>query len=162
MNQVQFGAGPGQSNTGADAGEGLHAASNFLFDGGAPSTLTILFNTPVLGAGLFIIDYFNPLANNPLTIEAFTGSNGTGTSLGSFSSVIANFQPNRLYFMGLVSTNNDIRSLVFNDVNSETGDTTGIDDILFSQIPEPGSIVLLPIGLLAVFGHGWRKRKRAA
>ena len=116
----------------------------------------------MLGAGLFIIDYFNPLANNPLTIEAFTGSNGTGTSLGSFSSVIANFQPNRLYFMGLVSTNNDIRSLVFNDVNSETGDTTGIDDILFSQIPEPGSIVLLPIGLLAVFGHGWRKRKRAA
>ena len=92
-NTVQSGAGPGESNTFStplSAGEGLHAFSNFLFDGNAASSLTISFATPVLGAGLFIIDYFNPFDTNPLTVEAFTGANGAGTSLGSFSAVAFN------------------------------------------------------------------------
>ena len=48
-NTVTFGAGPGQGNTTAgplSSGEGLHAASNYLFDGGNASSFTLLFSTP--------------------------------------------------------------------------------------------------------------------
>lgn len=137
VNQVQFGAGPGQGNTVTpplSPGEGVHPTSNFLFDGGSPSSLTISFAQPVLGVGLFVIDYYNPSGSNPLTIEAFTGANGTGTSLGSASSVAFNFQRNNLYFMGVSSSGNDIGSIVFTDVNSATGDTTGIDSIQFAPL----------------------------
>ena len=169
VDTVQFGPGPGQSNIFTiplSTGEGPHAPSNFLFDGGAPSSLTISFATPVLGAGLFVIDYFNPVGDNPLTIEAFTGANGTGTSLGSFSSAAFNFQANNSYFMGVVSTNGDIGSLVFTDVNSNTGDTTGIDDISFAvrdvvgQVPEPASLALLGLG--GAFLAATRRRKQDA
>ena len=30
----------------------------------------LLFSTPVYGAGLYVIDYFNPFGGNDLTIEA--------------------------------------------------------------------------------------------
>ena len=30
----------------------------------------LLFSTPVYGAGLYLIDYFNPFGGNDLTIEA--------------------------------------------------------------------------------------------
>ena len=54
-NTVTFGAGPGQGNTTSSplsSGEGLHTASNYLFDGGNASSFTLLFSTPVHGAGL--------------------------------------------------------------------------------------------------------------
>jgi hypothetical protein len=158
VNTVMSGAGPANGNTFSppvSPGEGPHPPSNFLFDGGSPSNLTISFATPVLGAGLFVIDYFNPGNNNPLTIEAFSGPGGTGTSLGSFSSVAFNFQNNRMYFMGIGRTEGDIGSIRFTDVNSTTGDTTGIDDIRFGVavnggpvIPEPTSLLLLGSGLI--------------
>jgi hypothetical protein len=136
-----------------------------LFDGGNPSGLTISFNQPVLGGGLFIIDYFDPQASNPLTIEAFTGVNGTGTSLGLFSSVAFNFQPNNLYFMGIVSTDNNIRSIIFRDVNSSTGDTTGIDDIRFAvqanqPIPEPSTMTIWTLVVLGGAACTYRRRRQ--
>ncbi len=165
-NTVMFGAGPAQGNTSStplSTGEGSHSASNFLFDDGAPSSLAISFDQAVFGVGLHVIDYFNPTDfNNPLTIEAFDGPNGTGTSLGLFSSVAFNFQNNNMYFLGVTSSENNIRSLVFTDVNSNTGDTTGIDDILFgvgvTQVPEPGTLALLGIALA---GLGFRRGKRS-
>jgi hypothetical protein len=161
VNTVQIG-GVAQLNTSQpplSPGEGPHASSNFLFDGGSASSLTISFNAPVLGAGLFIFDYFNPFGNNPLTIEAF---NGIGNSLGLFSAAAFNFQPDNMYFMGVVSTAQDISSLVFTDVNSNTGDTTGIDDIRFargaapSSVPEPGALALFA----AAFGALGMSRRR--
>ena len=135
VSTVQNNAGPGNGNTSStplSPGEGPHAPSEYIFDGGSPSSLTISFVNPVAGAGLFVIDYFNPTGgNNPLTLEAFTGQNGTGTSLGSFSSVSYNFQNNNMYFMGIASGAGNIGSLVFTDVNSNTGDTTGIDDVTY-------------------------------
>ena len=65
-----------------------------------------------------------PQALNTVTIEAFTGPDGTGSSLGTFSNSQFNFQPNHLYFMGVVSTDHDIGSLVFTtegDVADEIG-----------------------------------------
>jgi hypothetical protein len=154
-NTIVFGSGPGDGNDSSgplSPGEGANSASNYLQDGSSPSNFTISFATPVLGAGLFIIDYFNPSADNPLTIEAFTGANGTGTSLGLFTSPSLNFQNNNRYFMGVISDANNIGSLVFTDVNSNTGDSTGIDDVQFArwdggQVPEPGSVLLVASGM---------------
>ena len=167
VNTVASGSGPADGNSGStplSSGEGLHAASNYLFDGGSASSLTISFANQVSGAGLFIIDYFNPTGSNPLNFAAWTGANGTGTLLGAFSSVAYNFQNNNLYFMGITSAAGDIGSIVFTDVNSSTGDTTGIDDVTYAvnvqATPEPASIFLMATGLGAL---GFvRRRKRAA
>jgi hypothetical protein len=168
VNTVLPGAGPGQSNTSSpplSSGEGSHSASGqYLFDGANPSSLTLSFSTPVYGAGLFVIDYFNPTASNPLTIAAYTGANGTGTLLGTFSSVAYNFQPNNLYFMGITSSAGDIGSVVFSDVTSSTGDTTGIDDIKIATAPPVATpeaasslaLVLTGFGLLAT-GRRFRR-----
>jgi hypothetical protein len=171
-NQVVFGPGPGQGNTTAppvSPGEGPHPASNFLFvnsPGQTPNTLTISFNTPVLGAGLFLIDYFGAAGfNNSFTIEAFTGQNGTGTSLGSFASAQFNFQENKLYFMGVTSSAGDIGSLVLSRLSDNTGDNVGIDNIEFATastaVPEPSSLVLGLIGGLGLLGYVVRRPRGA-
>ena len=97
ITEVRYGEGPGQANdytTPLSTGEGKHPMSNYLADGSATSTLTITFNAPVFGAGLFVIDNYNPAEKDPMLIEAFTGPDGTGTSLGEFSSEAFNFQKN--------------------------------------------------------------------
>jgi hypothetical protein len=168
VNTVQTGAGPAQGNTtGSIPGEGLHPSSNFLQDDIAVSSLTISFTTPVSGFGLFTLDYFNPSADNPLEIEAFAGQNGTGASLGLFSSVAQNLQQNNLYFMGLATTSgaNSIGSVIFRDVSTNTGDIFGLDDFRFSRTtvisnaaPEPASVLLLTLGMA---GFAARRRRKA-
>ncbi len=170
INQVLFGAGPGQGNTFTgplSSGEGLHAASNYLYSlspGSGTSSLTISFNTPVLGVGLYTIDYFGPEAGtNTLSITAFTGPNGTGTNLGTFTGVHANFQMNFLYFLGLTSSAGDIGSVVFSRSSDFTGDNLGIGTIEFasagSVVPEPSSLVSASIAGLLGLGYAWRRRK---
>jgi len=139
---VTSGVGPGQGNISdppLSPGEGPHPSSHYLLDGSGVSTLTITFDSPVSGVGLDTIDHFNPSQVNFYTIEAFTGPDGTGDSLGLFTSPNFNFQPNNLFFMGVVSTENNIRSFVLTDTSSSTGDTIGIDDIVFTagEIIEP-------------------------
>jgi hypothetical protein len=90
--------------------------------------LTISFDEAVLGAGLFTIDYFGPNPTTTMTLAAYDGINGTGTLLGSGTSVVENLQPTNLYFMGVTDPDNVIRSVVFSHTNT-TGDTIGIDDI---------------------------------
>lgn len=162
VGSVTFGAGPGQSNTGgAIPGEGVHAASNFLFMGSSPSSLTFNFNELVFGAGIFALDAFQ---NSGLQIEAFTGLNGTGTSLGVFSAVANNFQQNNLYFMGLTS-DVGFQSFVFRDNADNGGDTFGVDNFVFATgdgvstvpLPAAGWLLLAGLGGLAV---SCRNRKR--
>ncbi len=141
IGNVTFGTGPNDGNTnGSDPGEGPNPASNYVTVASGLATLTITFDAPTFGAGLFSIDKFypNPI---PMTLEAFTGPNGTGASLGSFSSPPINFQPNNRYFMGITSSDGDIQSVVFSYNGSSSGDTIGLDDILFADaggvVPDP-------------------------
>ncbi len=124
---VSFGVGPSNGNTTTpplSTGEGPHAAASYIGDQltPGPQTFTVSFDTPVSGAGLFLIDLFNPLSTSlcggpcdDVTIEAFTGTDGTGTSLGVFHAAADNFQGNPvnyLYFMGITSSSIDIESIV--------------------------------------------------
>jgi hypothetical protein len=120
---VTFGVGPSGGNTFTpplSTGEGPHAAASYIYDQltPGPRTFTVSFDTPVSGVGLFLIDLFNPF-NIPLcgglcddvTIEAFTGTDGTGSSLGLYHSAAYNFQGNPvnyLNFMGITSSSVDI------------------------------------------------------
>ncbi len=149
------GAGPGDGNTFSpplSAGEGVHAASNFLSAGGSASgSLTVSFASPVLAAGLFTIDLFNPGGADPVSISAFTGANGTGALLGTAAGVGDNFQNNNLYFLGILSTAGDIGSVVFTQSGGE-GDNIGLDNVEFAagttSTPEPGTLSLIAIGLV--------------
>ena len=132
---VFAGAGPNDGNTsGSIPGEGTHASSNHIRMGGPAGTdvLIISFDQAVLGVGLFTIDYFGSQTVS-MTFAAFDGINGTGTMLGSGTSIVANLQPTNLYFMGVTDPDNVIRSVVFSHINpAGQGDTIGVDDILFA------------------------------
>jgi hypothetical protein len=158
-------AGPAQLNTVTpplSSGEGPHAASPYLLDPNeAAGTFTVSFGQNVIGAGLFLVDLWNPGGLNPVTISAYTG-----TSLGTFTAAAFNFQPNSLYFMGIVSTNADIRSIVISNP-SLAGDIVGYDNIEFAPaaatpaVPEPASLVLLCSGLIGAGVRRWRARRTA-
>jgi hypothetical protein len=174
INQVVNGVGPGQWNNlspPVSPGEGQHAASNYLSSespGQSSSSLVISFTTAVSAVGLSTIDYFAPVGfNNLLRIEAYTGQDATGTLLGSFDSARFNFQINNVYFMGLLSTTDDIGSVRFLRNPESTGDIIGIDDIRFARqqapaVPEPSSMALLGLGAAGLVGIARSARRRRA
>lgn len=162
-------AGPGQGNTSStplSTGEGLHAASPYLDNASAPSSLGISFANPTSGVGLFLVDFFNPSGfNNDVTFQAFTGMNGTGTSLGSFSALSFNFQDNNKYFLGFTSAAGNIGSVVLTRVSDDTGDDFGIDDVTFGSAavqvtPEPATFTLMATGFVGLGGLVRRRKKR--
>jgi hypothetical protein len=163
FNTVSFGVGPSGGNTNTpplSTGEGPHAAASYIGDQltTGPQSLTISFNAPVSGAGIFLIDLFNPLSQtlcgglcDDVTLQAFTGTAGTGTSLGIFHAAAFNFQGNPinyLYFMGITSSSPNIGSIVLNQPNPPSGDVIGLGNILYgtgnsSPAPEPSSFMAL-------------------
>jgi hypothetical protein len=157
-------------------GEGPHPAGNPFLGPNAPNTFgkntapgTVIFSfvqtahptvlEPVGSFGVFVIDLFNPPAvPNADTISVYTGIDGTGTLLGTFTAASFNFQMNNLYFMGVVSTINDIGSVVFTNVGTY-GDYVALDNVRFATgIPEPASLALVIGGGLLLF-VGWRRRR---
>lgn len=163
--QIVNGNGPGQSGQlpPTSPGEGLHPVSNFLFVatpdfGHGPNTLTFNFTNPVESFGFFTIDLFGATEGtaftNTITLTAFSGLDGAGTNLGSFSPANYNFQPDNLYFMGLASdVGNEIGSVVFNRAFDDSGDNIGLDNIRFgivSSVPDSGSTFMLMLGSVAM------------
>jgi hypothetical protein len=162
--QIVSGPGPGQGNTSnppLSSGEGVHPDSKFLFVFDSPATLTVSFANPVAAAGLFTVDLFDPDSTqlrNDVSIEAFSGPNGTGSSLGSFSSVRFNFQRDFLYFMGVGSTAGNIGSIVFRDPVGNSTDRIGIDNIEFAATPEPATGALFISGAIGLAIRRARRR----
>ncbi len=165
------GAGPAQGNVFSgplSTGEGVHSASNYLFVGspnsGPATGFVVNFASAVGAAGFSTIDYFGAAGfGNVLNISAYSGLNGTGTLLGSFDGQQFNFQNNNVYFMGVVSSSNDIGSIVFNRAFDASGDTIGIDNIVsgtFGAVPEPASWALLIAGF-GLTGAAMRRRRMA-
>jgi len=128
-----------QSNPPTSGGEGVHPASNYIRDFATANELIITFAEPVYGVGLTTIDFYNVLKdgvpNHPIRLEAWSGpggSSGSGYLLGSYDAVAVNFQNDYMYFMGLMSDEPEIRSVVLVDPGSTLGDGIGIDDIVFA------------------------------
>ena len=166
---LQSGSGPAQGNTSAgpvSSGEGLNAPSTYLEMASPdqdPISLTVNFASAVGAAGLFTIDYFGADGfNNVLRLSAFTGANGSGTLLGSVDGAQFNFQSNNRYFMGVVSTSNDIGSIVFTRLSDTSGDILGVDNIvsgtLNGGVPEPASWAMLIAGF-GLTGAAMRRRR---
>gem|GEM_PF-6250732 len=131
---VRDDAGPGQANVTTPPlsnGEGVHPPSHYVYADRQPGTFTISFNPQILGAGMFLVDLFNPNGVHPVKLDAFTGPEGTGDLLGSWTAAGFNFQKNKMYFMGVVSTEGDIGSVRVT-VTGGGGDELGMDDVLFA------------------------------
>jgi hypothetical protein len=119
-------------------------------------TLMLNFASAVSAVGLLTGDHFDPFGTDPIIMEAFTGVNGTGTSLGTAVSFPRNYQLGFSYFMGVASTTNEILSVRVTDGFSGTSDGVDIDNIRIAQlgaaIPEPATLGVLGLGLAGLLG----------
>jgi len=138
----------GSSDCPCSIGEGAFPLSRALVYSDQVS-LIMNFAAAVSAVGVLTGDHYDPHGLDPITFEAFTGTNATGTSLGSFQSAPFNFQLGYSYFMGVASNVNEIMSIRITDGFSGTSDGVDLDNFQIAQvgIPEPASIALLGIGL---------------
>ena len=62
--------------------------------------------------------------------------------------------------MGLMSDSDNIGSIVFTDFNGLSGDTIGVDDIVFANttVPVPAAVWLFGSGLIGLIGVARRKK----
>jgi hypothetical protein len=134
---VQTGSGSAEGSNAEplSPGEGPLGSATYVTSGG-PYQMTVSFDEPVMGAGFMFADYFNAQGDNTNTIEAFSGPDGTGTSLGQFPAVALNFESNNLYFMGLADAANTIGSVVLSGPRLH-GDSVYLDKILFARLGDP-------------------------
>lgn len=139
-------------------GEGPFPLTRALVYGDQVS-LTVNFANAIAAIGMLTGDHYDPFGTDPITIEAFTGLNGTGTSLGSVQSFPRNYQLGYSYFMGLASTTNDIRSIVLTDGFSGTSDGVDLDNFQIAMVdaPEPATLGVLAVGVIGMLGLRWRR-----
>jgi hypothetical protein len=148
--QSYFGSGAtgGTVTSPFSPGEGPRSGSfGAAVNTGANWALTATFAAPVAGAGFMTVDYFNPWNDNTMTIEAFDGPGATGSLLGSFSAAPFCFQLNYTYFMGVISTAADIRSIRISSLGLY-GDGVFIDHVAYT-VPSPATIGLLALALVS-------------
>lgn len=134
----------GGSSTGpTSTGEGAATSLQRIYAGASAFDLEITFINPILGFGFYMIDYYNPGGANFTTLKAWTGANGTGTLIGSVDAAQYNFQDNYKYFLGILSTDSNIKSITFGS-SGLAGDGFYIDDLELAEggVPEPSTILL--------------------
>jgi len=148
-------AGAGGTPTPADPGD------NAGWIGSSPSFI-LSFDSPVaaFGVSFNMRSFFTPT-----TLEAFSGLNGTGTSLGMVSPIIP-IGSDIIDFVGLWSDALDIQSVVLSSVNgtiqadgyglSLTPNSTNPNP---NPVPEPSTMILLGTGLAGIIA--WRRKSAA-
>jgi len=113
-------------------GEGINVATKMLINSDSTSSLIVNFNEPISSFGIFLIDLYNPNNIHPYKIEVFDPNE---SSLGVITSAAYNFQLNYRYFMGIVSTANNISKVKISAKASTKKDGVLLDDIMFSRLP---------------------------
>lgn len=152
--------GPSQGNvTNSIEGEGIYQASNYL-NISSQNDFTLNFEDGTYGVGLTTIDLFE---SGDITLNVFSGQNGTGDLLGSLSGIGEglNFQSNGTFFIGVQSDDTLLGSVTYS-FSGDGGDVIGYDDIVYLvnntvSVPEPSSSL---IALFVLLCFGIRKVKK--
>jgi len=120
------------------------------------------FDSPVAAFG---VSFFMRSNSTLTTLEAFSGLNGTGTSLGMVSPVFP-VSSDTIDFVGLWRDALDIQSVVLSSVNgvmqadgyglSLTPNSTNPNP---NPVPEPSTMILLGTGLAGIVA--WRRKQAA-
>ncbi len=150
----------GSTNCPCSSGEGQMPFSRILFYRDQ-ATLTVSFAMPVSGFGLYVGDHYDPFGTDAVVLEAFSGANGTGASLGTFTLPSYNFQLGNQVFMGLASATREIGSVVLTDGFAASGDGVYLDNFQIAglEIPEPTGIGAVLLGLAVPWLRGRRRRR---
>lgn len=122
-----------------------------------PPGVTLSFDTPVAAFGVSFIMRSNL---SPTSLEAFSGLNGTGNSLGMVSPIFP-VGSDTIDFVGLWSDALDIQSVVLSSSGFIISDGYGLSLTPNSSnpIPEPSTMILLGTGLAGIIA--WRRKNVA-
>ena len=138
--------------------------------GNPAQSVTFTFQDPVLGGGVFLVDYFGSQG------WAITARNSNNVQLGSFASLTGtSFQQNNTdgagkthkYLLGISSTEANIASITISRPSAGIGiggDNVGLDDFRFAvaapPVPEPSEWAMLLAGLAVVGFIANRRRNK--